>query len=117
MYMSGVFTAIETAWYAVYNWTTTLFNSMHAWSYVMAAIMTMLIVRFAVYPFMKGRVAGSSDSVYDAYKINPGVSDHVTASNIGTEKIDWDSDVGQAFAVAMGFKPAEYQAGTFRKGE
>lgn len=61
MYMSGVFTVLESAWYAVYNWTTNLFNSMHAWQYVMAAVVTMLIIRFTVYPFMKNRVIGASD--------------------------------------------------------
>ena len=59
--MSGAFTILESAWYAVYNWTINLFNSMNAWQYVMAAIVTMLVIRFAVYPFMKNRVIGASD--------------------------------------------------------
>lgn len=53
---------LSSAFNAVLTWTTNLFNSMSAGSYVLGAIFAMLAVRFLIYPFLKGGV-GASDPV------------------------------------------------------
>lgn len=78
--------SFRSAWNAVYSWFNSVLTATHAKDYVIAIIIAMFVIRFLVYPFFKGGVAGSSDSVYNAYKLNPGTSDKVNTSNIGTEK-------------------------------
>lgn len=60
--MLDAFNLIKTAWTAVENWVLQLEVKFGFWSYVFGVVLAMLVVRFIVYPFLKGRVVGS-DSV------------------------------------------------------
>lgn len=63
-----IISMFTTAWSAVYNWFVTLITATHSRNYIIGIILSMLVVRFTVYPFFKNRVisGAGSDKVMDA---------------------------------------------------
>ena len=60
--MGEVFDIVNSGIIGVLDLFSSFLDSLGAWSYIFAVIVAMTVIRFIIYPFLKGGVAGS-DSV------------------------------------------------------
>lgn len=59
------FGIIKSAVNGVLPWVWRVYDTMGAWKYIVAALFSMFVIRFLLYPFMKEAVGMGSDRVQD----------------------------------------------------
>lgn len=71
----NILVVFKNTFTSVYNWMISIFTKTGATGYVIGVIVAMLVVRFAVYPFLKnGIMHVGSDSVVNSNPIHVGNS-------------------------------------------